>query len=338
MEIPAEGSPVHTRVLAVGVDQGGPGEVLASGHLLDLRKRGLVAMAGQLQTAGVIHDMKVRAAVDVAGPSITRMDAQQDSVAFEATPATGGECCRDPIRRIEALKGAPLDALVPRRLSEAIGGVRGCSHLLTLAQLLCSTTATGLAHDRARHGGLPERRPGQRLYDRSLVLDAGLGDGVLFAGIQLADVHFEPAAEDADAIDQLASHHEVRIHAEVALDSMTLRAVRAGERRNSAEAAGEWADRGATLAPLVGQGALAGMAAALFELLSEREPDRPLLDALLNLAPLLIQSMAALLDRSQTGGMGSAMQSSSGYRGGSCYMTRPDGPMLRDTRPRAPDA
>jgi hypothetical protein len=328
MEIAARGHPAHTRVLTVEVDQHAQGVLEARGHILDIRKRGLVPMAGQLQTAGVVHDMKVDALVDPSGPSIQQMTGRQDSVAFEPTPATGGECCRDPMRRIEALAGAPLDAGIPRRLSDAIGSIRGCSHVLTLAQLACSTLGTAIAKDRQRHGAPPERRAGEHVYDRSLSIDAIAGEGTLHCALQLADVHFEPAFEDAHAMELLASHQEVRIHAEIELASMQIRALRAVERHNVPEAGGAWRDRSDALTPLVGRPALGGLAGQLFELLGEHEADRPLLDSLLNLSPLLIQTTPAIMDRWQVMAQRTERERISGPPGGACYMTRTDGPMI----------
>ena len=329
MEIIARGHPAHTRVLNVEVDQAADGVLHARGHILDLRKRGLVPMAGQLQTAGVVHDMKIDAQVETEGPRIAEIVGRQDSVAFEATPATAGECCRDPLANIEALAGSPLDAAVPRRLSDAIGGIRGCSHLLTLAQLVCSTTATSIALDQDRHGRLPARRPGEHVYDRSLNLDAIVDETTLHVGIQLADVHFEPARVGAEAMELLATHHEVRIHAEIPLADMTIQALRAVERRNTPEAGGHWQDRSDVLVPLLSRPALGGLAGALFEILGAQESARPLLDSLLNLSPLLIQTTPAVMDRWEATRGRTQRERTSGPPGGACYMNRTDGPMIQ---------
>lgn len=325
MEIDASGAPVHTRTLVVSLVQQGPGRVLASGAIIDLRKRGLVPMASDLQTAGVIHDMRVRAEIALAPARIAAISVEQPHVAFEPSLATGGESCRDPGPRIAALVGTPLDGDSPRRLGAALGGPLGCSHVLTLAQLLVSTAQVGLALERERHGGA-ERPAGQRIFHRSLSLDGLLGRDGLDLVVQLADVHFAPVAlrADTDPLDRFAGRLEIRALAQVDPDAMVLRALRAAERDGGREAFyGAWRDRSAALADLAGESALTGMAARLFARLGEHKSDRPLLDALLNLAPMVIQSVPALMERwqSRPDAPRTAMTAVGGMAD-SCYMWR----------------
>ena len=177
MEIEALGTPSHTRTLSIGICRDGADHVRAAGVIIDLRKRGLVPMAGDLQTSGVVHHMRVDARIDREGPSLETLAAEQPSVAFEASEGTGGECCRDPVRRIEALAGTALDANFAKRLGFAIGGPLGCSHVLTLAQLLGATARTALEADRTLFGPKPSRADGQRIFQRSLSIGTSTGTG-----------------------------------------------------------------------------------------------------------------------------------------------------------------
>jgi hypothetical protein len=335
METAVSGAPAHTRSLNVSLARGGPLEILARGHVIDLRKRGLVPMAGDLQTAGIIHDMRVEAAIEPAGaegPRLARLRAEQPGVAFEPSPGTGGECCRDPVRRIEALAGTPLDAAAARRLSDAIGGPRGCSHVLTIAQLLLSTARTALRLDAERHGERPERLAGQRIFQRSLCVDGvHTSAGSLELAAQLSDVHFAPAPAVAAPMDRLAGWREVRVQAEVDLDSMTWRRLSAAERDTGPGGAPRpFRDRSDAVAGLAGRSALRGTAPWLFERLGEAPDDRPLLDVLLSLAPTLIQCIPAIADRWRSAGDGERPSMMAG--GGmvdSCYMWRRDGALGR---------
>lgn len=328
MEFDARGGPAHTRTLGVRVEHSESGRWTARGMLIDLRKRGLVPMAGDLQTAGVIHHMRVEAGIDTARAALIGVRAEQPSVAFEASPGTGGECCRDPVSRIEALAGSLLDGRFASRLGATIGGPLGCSHVLTLAQCVGSTALQALGLDRARHGASPERRPGERVLQRSLCIDGiASPDGALELVLQLADVHFAPAAEDAPPLARLALHHELRVHASVDLDGMKLRSLRAAER--SAQTAFEdapWRDRDADVAWLAGRGAMGGIARAVLERFGDAPADAPLRDALLNLSPTVVQCIPAIAERwrAAQGGARPGMMGSGGMLD-SCYMWRRGG-------------
>jgi len=139
MRLEARGHPLHTRALSVVLAARADGKLDVHGAVLDLRKRGFVPVAGDLQGAGVIHDMRLAGTIDPASARLETLAAEQRSVAFEPSAVTGGESCRDPIDRIAALAGTRLDDGWARRLGDAIGGPRGCSHLLTLGT--CSARA-----------------------------------------------------------------------------------------------------------------------------------------------------------------------------------------------------
>jgi hypothetical protein len=334
MEIDARGTPSHTRTLSVGIFHEDGARRRAKGTILDLRKRGLVPMAGDLQTSGVIHHMRVDALVRADGPHLETITADQPHVAFEPSEGTGGECCRDPVHRIEALADTPLDGAFVRRLGAAIGGPLGCSHVLTLAQLVGSTVRTALEADALLGAASAARSPGQRLFQRSLSLD-GLEDGErgLSLSLQLADVHFNEVSHATDPVERLAGQREIRIEASIDLGVMQIREIAAGERRSDQASFDDapWEPRDVSF--LEGHSALAGMARTLFAKLEDRPEQRPLLDALLNLAPGVIQCIPALTShwkrwresaRADGTGSGPSMMAGGGMMD-SCYMWRRGG-------------
>jgi hypothetical protein len=346
-EICVRGTPAHTRTLDVALFQAEPGRLAARGLILDLRKRGLVPMAGDVQAAGVIHRMSIEAALSLDGPTLESIRAEQPDVAFEPSPGTGGECCRDPVERIEALAGATLDADYARRLGGAIGGPRGCSHVLTLAQLLGSTALRALEADRQAFGAPAERRAGERLFDRSLSIDGVESpDGRLELALQLADLHLAPTPAEAEPLDRLCSQREIRIGAQVDLSVMQLVHIAAAERVDDAKTDGGAAWRPLDVGFLEGKSVLTGMARTLFGSLGEDPAQRPLLDALLNLAPAVIQCMPALTNYWQrwrearaAGGETGEPRGGNGPMGGmldSCYMWRRDGALQRKLSGPAP--
>ena len=332
MRLDARGHPLHTRALSVVLAARADGKLDVHGTVLDLRKRGFVPVAGDLQGAGVIHDMRLAGTIDPASATLETLAAEQRSVAFEPSAVTAGESCRDPIDRIAALAGTRLDGGWGRRLGGAIGGPRGCSHLLTLGHLLGSSAAWALARERALHGAAPARPAGQRVFRRDVVID---GHESAAARVQLlaqtTDLHFAPAGAIVRPMERFAEQLEVRLGAEVEFPALAIGRLEAAERRRGAgdlERAA-WRDRGEAVAWLGGQRLGAGITAELLARLGAAPDDRPLLDTLLMLAPALVQCAAAM---SEAWPLAFRTDSSVVAMGGltdSCYMWRQGGALDR---------
>jgi len=329
------GQPLHTRTLVVELFQAEHGRVRVEGVILDLRKIGFVPTGGDLQTAGFIHHMQLGLELDPANARIERLETAQPTVAFEPGPVSGGDCCRDPAPRLQALVGHALDGGFVRRLAGAFGGPLGCSHLLTLAQLVGASVPRFLAGNPR----LAERDPGERIAKRSLFLDGfERADGTLEVAIQLSDFELLPQQEVALPLDRLARQHELRVLARLDREVSTLQRLDAAERERDAERLDgtPWRSRRAELAPLEGAPALRGLAARVLATLGEDAARAPLRDALLNLAPGVIQCLAALSHRLLASFAGGGPRpariprelSVGGYPD-SCYMWRSDGPMAR---------
>lgn len=336
----ARGHPLHTRTLVVDVREA-PGNALqVRGTILDLRKCGFVPTGGELQTAGFVHHMQLEGRVDRASRVLDRLEATQPVVAFEPTARTGGESCRDPIGRLSRLQGERLDADFVKKLGSTFGGALGCSHLLTLGQLLASTLPAVLDREvEAGFGTRLPREPGELVFRRSLFLDGferfqGTREEMELA-VQLTDVHSAPAPGAIQPLDRFASQYEVRVLARVDEKTFCLCGLEAADRERSREtlSSAAWRSRRDAVAPLIGESALAGLARTLLARLGNEPADRPLLDALLNLAPGLIQCMAALTNRmlgrmaGRTAAEAAEFSRSVGIGGqrDSCYMWRAGG-------------
>ena len=328
------GLPLHTRTLVVEAFLAERGHVRLDGVILDLRKLGFVPTGGDLQSAGFIHHMKLGLELDPATRRIERLETAQPTVAFEPSAASGGDCCRDPAPRLQALVGEPLDAGFARRLARTFGGPLGCSHLLTLAQLVGASVPRFLADAR-----LEARRPGERIAKRSLFLDGfEQPDGALEIAIQLSEFRLRPDVDVSLPLDRLARQHEVRVLARLDRELTTLVRIDAAERERDAEslAAAGWQSRRERVAALEGGPALRGLATRVLAALGDEPADGPLRDALLNLAPGVIQCLAAFSHRLVARFAGAAAPAAAIPRelsvGGypdSCYMWRIDGPMTR---------
>ena len=330
MDLCVRGHPLHSRSLSVTLSQRTDGRLDVFGEILDLRKRGFVPVAGDLQPSGIVHQMQLRGVVAPESARLESLSAAQPAVAFEPSALTQGECCRDPIERIQALVGAPLDRGFARRWLAEVGGPLGCSHILTLGQLLASTTSWALERDRALQPG--PRRAGERVYRRDLVIDGfAAPTGELELSLQLTDLHFASSPVLARPIDRLGAELEIRAMARIAMPGMALARIEAAERRRTrAELAdARWVDHGAALAPLLGQKLASGVGGALVRRFGEDPDARPLLDVLLNLTPGLYQCVAALSENWPALALQNPSAIGMGGIPDSCFMWRRGGALDR---------
>ncbi|MGH0038558.1 MAG: DUF2889 domain-containing protein [Myxococcota bacterium] len=344
MQLPVTGHPLHTRSLTTVTHMRADGRLQARGDVNDLRKCGFVPMVGGIQPAGIIHQMSIDLVLDPASRRIDELVVDQPFVAIEPSEWTAGECCRDPAVRLQELVGEPVDGSLTKKLSGVFGGPRGCSHLLTLFQLMASALPRAMDREEALVAelGVP-RKPGERLFWRSAFVDGyEAEDGAIEIAVQLHDFHGRPVERPANALDRFARHEEVRVFARVESPSWRISEVHAFERtrEGASLATAEWTDRSGRVAPLVGGPVIPGLAGRIFACLPEGPETAVLRDALLQLAPGQIQIMAAITDRwfarMRDAGAADATTSDPGPPVGSlggmadsCWMWRREGPLGR---------
>lgn len=291
------GEPVHTRALGATLARREDGRVAVDGYLLDLRTRGFLPLAGSMQGMGIIHHMELHWVVDPETLVVETFEPTQPTVAFEATPETEGESCRQPMDAVRALAGVRLGQGFSRTLRESIGGALGCSHILTLALFLDAAVHDALARDREafparwRHGGPPGR-----IARRDLVFDGHeRADGRVEVAMRLGDLHWNAEPPTALAPDRFWRHGELAATVEVDLWPGELVGIAGAERVRTAAAFADvaWHDRAGALAPLVGLGLARGAAGEVMRRLGDDPALSPWRDALLQLAPALVQCRAA---------------------------------------------
>ena len=336
MDLDLHGHPLHTRALSVALTQRTDGRLDVAGTVLDLRKRGFVPVGGGLQSSGVVHHMLLDVIVDPATGRIDEAVAQQPSVAFEATAATEGESCRDPIDTARALVGGDVAQGWPEWVGGVLGGPKACFHVFTLAHLLGATTAWALVRERTRfpHAARPA---GQRVFRRDLLVDgAQQPDGTLALGLQLTDLLFAPVDGVVPAMHHLGENLEVRVLLHLGPPDFVSRGVTVAERRRDATSlTAPWRARPDVAAHLTDLSMLRGVTAALLGRFGVPGDDQPLLDAALMLAPTLIQVFAAVADWAGMAARDRWMLGMGG-RPDSCWMWRRDGALTRLRSPEDP--
>lgn len=339
-DLPAE--PIHTRCLALALAAGrgdGPNDsVDFRADILDLRKGGLMELGGRVTMAGIIHKMELSGSFSADDGALTRIRWAQSHVMHEPNPVSRGECCRDPMGRLEGLVGARLGTDFPLVLKQCFGGPLGCTHVQTLLQELNAFVARHFALRREAPVLGGARRPGERISARSLFFDALSGEepAITDLGVRLADLHYAPVDDEGREV--VARHDEVRLAARAELAGWKLQRVRANERcrRGPSCGAADWRDRTAELDGLVGRSLFGGVSRFCLERFAGREADALLLSALMCLAPGMTQVGAALSDELTPNA--SARPLGGGLSGpGPCYMLRAEGPLMDSIRTgRAP--
>lgn len=324
MNFEISGEPAHTRGVTVALTQGEGATVEFRADILDLRKSGLMGLAGRIATAGIIHKMEVTGAFSCETAVLERIEWNQSHVMHEANRATQGECCRDPMVRLEGLLGTPIGEGFVAGLKQHFGGPLGCTHVNTLLQELHATV-----RQLRREGALDRAHAtGERIASRSIFFDALFGEegSTAVLGVRLSDACY--AEQDAEGSESLVSHDEVSLAVTVDLAGWKLREVRGRERsrRGPSFGAAPWRDRGEVLGELVGRSLGGGMTRFCLGHYGERDEDARLLSALLSLAPGMTQVGVALSDSLVPSN--AARPVASPFDGpGPCYMLRTEGPL-----------
>jgi len=340
VRLSVSGHPLHTRSLTLVMTRREDGRVDARGVVNDLRKCGFVPLLHGLQPAGIIHQMSIDLVLDPETARIEALETDQPFVAVEPSPWTGGECCRDPAHHLDVLVGETVDGGFPKKLSAAFGGPRGCSHLLTLFQLMASALPRALEREaRLCHELGAERAADERFFWRSAFVEGfETREGEIELAVQLHDFQSRPQAAVSRPLDRFHRHEEVRVLARVEVPGFRLAALRAAERVREREdpAGGAWVSHDERVAPLVGPPLIPGLARRVFDRLGDDPSTLLLRDALLQLAPGQIQVMAAITDRwfveAEAGGGRDASDPRTGPPAGaiggmvdSCWVWRRDG-------------
>lgn len=325
--------PMHTRALGVRAALRADAKVEVRGYLLDLRTRGFLPVGGSMQGMGIIHHMELTWVVDPTTDTVDAVVAGQPTVAFEPSPETAGESCRDPVGRLVAVAGTRLGKAHTGAMREQAGGPVGCSHLVTLAFFMDAALRAGLGRARARHPGhVAGAGAAGALFQRDLVAEAGeRDDGSVAVVLRQNDLDWNDAPAGALAPERFARHHEVDAALEVDLWPGSLREIAGRERlRTAAEFSGvSWTDRAPLLAALRGLGLARGAAGEIAERLGAGPEAAPWRDALLMLAPALVQCRAAHPDAWHEKVRATARHPGLTAIPDSCYMWRRGGALER---------
>jgi DUF2889 family protein len=321
-------TPLHTRMISLRLTWGDADSVVADGRIFDLRKRGIVPLAGKLQGPGVVHDMAVQTQLDYPGLRIRAIRPSMSAFPFAPGPATRGEGCPDRLPDVQRLVGASLRDEYGATLMDNVGGPRGCFHVFTLLRLLGPTIESAIDREQARRSGngtLPVA--GSPLFARSVIIDGMKGEGLaLVLRGMLFDVHYRPGADALPLEEEMDESFEATADVEVTLPNMTISASAGRVRRSGPgiAARGSW-QPAETCAQLVGRAMFKGYTAQVQELFAGQSDTGPLQHLLFMLAPAMIQCMPSLVEELE---MRPRHAESPHAAVDSCHMWRAGGPLV----------
>jgi len=321
-------TPLHTRMVSLRLSWGVGGSLVADGRIFDLRKRGIVPLAGKLQGPGVVHDMSVSLELDYPSLCIRSIQPSMSAFPFAPGPATRGESCPDRLPDVQRLRGVSLRDRYGASLVEQVGGPRGCFHIFTLLRLLGPTIEWAVEREHARRAGSgATARAGSPLFARSVIVDGMKGQGLaLVLRGMLFDLHYPPGADALPLAEELDESFEAMVDVETELPTMTITASSGRVRRSGPgiESVGEW-EPVAILDELVGRAMVKGYTAQVQALFAAQAGLDPLQHVLFMLAPTLMQCMPSLVEELE---MRPRRAESPHAAVDSCHMWRADGPLV----------
>lgn len=136
------GDKAHQRTITISTYPAGPEKVIVEGSLVDRRLNDYYLMTGEKRPAGEIHHMAVRLLVETAGFSIE--DVEVDLVAVPRDE------CAEVRDTLDIIKGEKIARGFSGRMKELLGGVKSCTHLLTLLVAMGPAALQGIFSSRAQ--------------------------------------------------------------------------------------------------------------------------------------------------------------------------------------------
>lgn len=115
---------LHDRRIDVSTYEYDAKTVLVEGRLIDDRRTPAHQMDGTHRQPGVMHDLVVRMLVDGLQMAIVEIESEMSTVPHEF--------CREVEDSLKPVTGMTISAGFTERVKAAVGGPKGCTHLVAL--------------------------------------------------------------------------------------------------------------------------------------------------------------------------------------------------------------
>ena len=126
---------IHTRDIRMSTFSHDKSQVIVMGELTDTRYVNVFDITGKLLEPGTIHH--IRLFCRVAPDPLRILEAQADM------PTIPMADCRTTLDRVPLLTGLEIKSGFTRKVSEIMGGTKGCTHLATLTKAMAQEIVHG---------------------------------------------------------------------------------------------------------------------------------------------------------------------------------------------------
>ena len=126
------GDLIHVRTIEIDVEAERDGRREARGRICDRRHQGHTYTGSHVIGPGIVHDMSACLTIDMGKGTIASATSAMKRAAFDGSPETRFESCRDILPNVEQIAGARLDEDLAGAIRRTIGRERGCYHLTNL--------------------------------------------------------------------------------------------------------------------------------------------------------------------------------------------------------------
>lgn len=126
---------IHTRDIRMTTFPHENSRVIVAGELIDTRYIKIFDITGKILEPGTIHHIRIFCRI--APDPLRILEAEADM------PCIPLEACRTTLDRVPLLQGLEIKPGFTRRVSQIMGGTRGCTHLATLTKAMAQEMVHG---------------------------------------------------------------------------------------------------------------------------------------------------------------------------------------------------
>jgi hypothetical protein len=135
------GGKAHERTITVSTYSSEGDRVVVEGTLVDRRLMDYYLVTGERRPAGAIHNMSVRLMIETTGMTIEDVEVDMAEVPREE--------CPEVRESLSVIRGERIAPGFSGRMKSLLGGVRSCTHLLTLLLAMAPAALQGIFSSRA---------------------------------------------------------------------------------------------------------------------------------------------------------------------------------------------